>query len=421
MPAALARLADRGAAKAAFRTLARRVGGERVRLVVDPALGNEHLHVAVALLVGERALRRVHRQLVEIGRAQPRQLGVEVREQAPLEQRVVREVDARHQVRGAEGHLLGLGEEVVGPAVEHHPADHLQRHPLLGDQLGRVEVVEREGGGFLLGEQLHRQLPGGKCARGDRFEQVAAMEVGVGASDLHRLVPDRRLQSELGPPVELDEGRLAGRVEQAKAVHAEAFDHPQRPRQGAVGHDPHDHVHRLGRERDEVPEGVVRGRRLRKAAVRLHLHGVNQVGELDRVLDEEHRDVVADEIEVAFLRVQLDREAAHVARRVDRTGAAGHRREAGEDRRALADLGEDLRRGVVGERRSELEVTVGRAAPGMDDALGNPLVVEVGDLLAQDEVFEQRRPARMGAQRVLVVGDGQPWLVVSGGCAPPEV
>ena len=32
-------------------------------------------------------------------------------------------------------------------------------------------------------------------------------------------------------------------------------------RNGAVAHDPHDHVHRLGRQRDEVVERVVGGRR----------------------------------------------------------------------------------------------------------------------------------------------------------------
>ena len=57
----------------------------------------------------------------------------------------------------------------------------------------------------------------------------------------------------------------------------------------------------LGHQRDEVPEGVVRRGRLREAAVGLHLHGVDEVGELDRVLDEEHRDVVADEVPVALL------------------------------------------------------------------------------------------------------------------------
>ena len=41
----------------------------------------------------------------------------------------------------------------------------------------------------------------------------------------------------------------------------------------------------------------------------------------------------------------------------------------------------------------------------MDDALGDALVVEVRDLLAEDEVLEQRRPAQARLQRVLVVGD----------------
>jgi hypothetical protein len=44
---------------------------------------------------------------------------------------------------------------------------------------------------------------------------------------------------------------------------------------------------------------------------------MDKVGELDRVLYEKHRDVVADKIPIAFARLELDREAAHVARRID--------------------------------------------------------------------------------------------------------
>ena len=68
---------------------------------------------------------------------------------------------------------------------------------------------------------------------------------------------------------------------------------------------------------DEIPEIVVRRLRLRKGAVGLRLHRVDDVGKLDRVLDEEDRDVVADEVPVAFLGVELHREAAHVAREVE--------------------------------------------------------------------------------------------------------
>jgi hypothetical protein len=39
----------------------------------------------------------------------------------------------------------------------------------------------------------------------------------------------------------------------------------------------------------------------------------------------------------------------------------------------------------------------------MDDALGNALMVEMGDLLAEDEILQQGRPARTDLQGVLIV------------------
>ena len=147
--------------------------------------------------------------------------------------------------------------------------------------------------------------------------------------------------------MELDEGRLALGVDQAEGVDAEAFHEAEGARDGAVRHDPHDHVHAFGRQRDEVPEIVVRRLRLRKGAVGLLLHRMDQVGKLDRVLDEEHRDVVADEVPVAFLGVELDREAAHVAGEVERALAAGDGREAHEGRRLLAGALEEVGAGVL--------------------------------------------------------------------------
>ena len=114
-----------------------------------------------------------------------------------------------HDVAGAEGDLLRLGEEVVGVAVQHHAADDAQRDDLLGDELGRVEHVEVEAVGLLLREGLQAEFPLGKVAAVDGLPKVAAVEIGVGAVDLQRLVPDHRLHAELRPPVELDEGGFA--------------------------------------------------------------------------------------------------------------------------------------------------------------------------------------------------------------------
>ena len=97
----------------------------------------------------------------------------------------------------------------------------------------------------------------------------------------------------------------------------------------------------LGVQRDEVPERVVRRLRLRDLPVRVRLGGVDDVGELDAVLDEEHRHVVADQVEVALVGVELHREAAGVAHGVGRPARAEHGREPDEHVGAAALLGQE--------------------------------------------------------------------------------
>ena len=184
----------------------------------------------------------------------------------------------------------------------------------------------------------------------------------------------------------------SGGVDEPEGVDAEALHEPERAGDRPVRHRPHHHVGRLRHQRDEVPEVVVRRLGLREAPVRCLLDRVDEVGELDRVLDEEDRDVVADEIPVALLRVELHGEAAHVAGEVGRALVAGNGREAHEHRGALAGPLEQVGAGHVGERFVGLEEAVGAEAAGVDDALGDALVVEVEDLLAEVEVLEQRGP-----------------------------
>jgi hypothetical protein len=53
---------------------------------------------------------------------------------------------------------------------------------------------------------------------------------------------------------------------------------------------------------------------------------------------------------------------------------------------------------------------VSAEAASVYDAFGDALVIEVEDLLAQREVFEQRRPPGAGSQRVLIVGNDDALL-----------
>ena len=124
---------------------------------------------AVALVVVHRCEGRVDADFMKIGAAQARDLRIHIRMDAPCQQRVVGEVDARHHVGGAERHLLGLGEEVVGVAVEHHSPDRDNRYQLFRNQFRRVEHVEAELIALRLGKNLQPQLPFREVARFNRL------------------------------------------------------------------------------------------------------------------------------------------------------------------------------------------------------------------------------------------------------------
>src|SRR3712207_7624220 len=61
--------------------------------------------------VAQRAHGAVDGDLVEVGAAEPAELGVQIREQAPLQQRIFREVDAGHDMARVKRHLLRLRSE----------------------------------------------------------------------------------------------------------------------------------------------------------------------------------------------------------------------------------------------------------------------------------------------------------------------
>ena len=144
-------------------------------------------------------------------------------------------------------------------------------------------------------------------------------------------------------------------------------------RDAAVAHDDGDLVQRLGQRGPEVP--VVLG--AAHVGARVALDGVVEVGELERIAQEEDRRVVAHQIPVALLGVELHGEAADVALGVGGAALAGHGGEADEEVGLLADLGEDLGPGVAGDVVGDGEGAVGAGALGVHAALGDHLPVEV--------------------------------------------
>ena len=142
---------------------------------------------------------------------------------------------------------------------------------------------------------------------------------------------------------------------------------------------------------------------LRHRVVRLGLDCMNQVGELHRVLDEKHRDVVADQVVVTLPRIELDGKTAYVTHRIGRAALARHGREAHENGRLRGRILQEVRTGELRHRLVDLEVAVRRRPSCVHCALGNAFVVEVSNFLPEDEVLEQRRTPRARLERVVVV------------------
>ncbi len=206
------------------------------------------------------------------------------------------------------------------------------------------------------------------------------------------------LDALVGLDVVLDPELLAAAVDPHVRVGAVAVHVAVALGDAAVAHQPGDHVRRLGGQRPEVPLHVV----VAQPVVRAALLRPDEVLEFHRVLDEEHRRVVAHQVVVALLGVELQREAAGVAPGVRAALLARDGGEAGQHLGPLAGL-EEIRLGELADVIGDLEDPVRPAALGVHHPLGDPFAVELGHLLDQVVVLEQDRTGLAGdGQRVLV-------------------
>src|ERR1039457_1169444 len=154
-------------------------------------------------------------------------------------------------------------------------------------------------------------------------------------------------------------------------------------------------MHGFRRERNEIPEGVVPGCRLRKSAVRFHFYGMDEVRKFNGILDEENRDVVADQIPIALLRVKLDGKSTHVARSIYRARAACDGRYTGKQGCLLTHLGKHFGGGVFFQRGGQLKETMHARPSRVNDTLRDTFVIEMRDFFAQDEILQECRTARI--------------------------
>lgn len=131
--------------------------------------------------------------------------------------------------------------------------------------------------------------------------------------------------------------------------------------------------------------------RLGHLVVRLRLACVDDIRELDGILNEEDRNVVANNIPVALLSVELQGETTGVTNGVGTATATKYSRESLEDRGGTRRVCEDLRACVLLQALVHLEITECTRATGVDDTLWDTFVVEAMDLLTTHVIFQQLR------------------------------
>lgn len=132
--------------------------------------------------------------------------------------------------------------------------------------------------------------------------------------------------------------------------------------------------------------------------MRVAFLGVDEVRELDTVLDEEHRGVIADQVPVAFLSVETHCEATRIALGVGAATLAANGGKAHKGFGLLADSREQLGLGVFADVVGDGEGAVSAGAFGMHDALRDALAVEMLELFNQVEVLQQDGATRAGSQ-----------------------
>ena len=342
---------------------------------------------------------------MEVRAAEADELRVGIREETTLQQRIVREVDAGHDVAGMEGDLFGFRKEVIGIAVEHHAPDRLQGHHFFRNQLGRVEDVEWELSAVFWSNACTESSNSGKSPdamaskRSRRCESGSAPYSFTDSSQMSDAAPIFGRQWNL-TKVDLPSASTNRKVCTPKPS-------IMRNERGSVRSDI---AHRSMCMLSGI--NVAKSQKVSCAEAACGNPRSGSIftewmrsGNLIGVLDEEDRDVVAHQVEVALGRVELHGKAADIARRVAGTGAAGNRRKTHKYRRFDLWILQKCRPRQLRHRLIRLEKPMRSGAACVDDALGNTLVIEVGDFLAEDEVFEKRGASAARAQRVLIVGN----------------
>lgn len=262
--------------------------------------------------------------------------------------------------------LFSLRKVVSWVSIQLHLTQLGDGNVFLGNNLGGVEKVEAKSKLIVFVHDLNTELwainrmlthsgdgrtylPLRIAAGFDSIIKILTHIVRILARHLLCLLPHKAGLALKGLPVEFDQLGVSAIGDQTEGVHTEAVEVSEGPGNAVAGHCPQKRVQSTGLLAEEVPSRVMRRRRLRDLVVASRLHCVDQVGELDGILNEKHRDVVADNIcissetyptrisktgihtKVSFVGIEASRKTVNIASGIGTSTASGDSREANED------------------------------------------------------------------------------------------
>jgi len=114
--------------------------------------------------------------------------------------------------------------------------------------------------------------------------------------------------------------------------------------------------------------------------VGLRLSSMDHIRELNSILNEEDRYVIADNIPVSFRRVKLKSKATDIANCIGTATASQDSRESLKDWSPTTSIGQDWSTSVLLQTFVHLEGTESASATGVDDTFWDSLVVEAGSI-----------------------------------------
>jgi len=379
------------------------VGAKSVGFVVGSVtLVSIDLHETISLSIDDTAsVGAVNGDLLIVN-TESVSVGIGIGEKSSLEHLIGGGLNAGNHMDGGEGRLFDFSEIVVGVSVQNHLTDFNQGIVTVGPNLGDIKDVPLILGSISFGHKLNLQSPGSGLSRGNVLKQISGGVITISGSELSGFRGSEVLDTRVSHEVELDPESFALVVDPLESVRAKTVHVSVTIRGTSVGEEDGDLMGRFGDEGKEVPEGVG----VLAVGLGVSLLGVDEVGELGGISDEEDGSVVTNQIPVTFFGVEFDSKTSGISFGIGRTLFTTDSGESGEDGSSLSEGVQEFSLAVLGDVIGDFEITVSAGTLGVDDSFGDSFSVKTGKFIEQVKVLEENGAVFTGGEGVLVVIDG---------------